>query len=62
MEFFARCGRVGAECLGDLETWKVAASLAPIGTAIVAVSAALIALLAGRCDIVSGTDWPHGIL
>jgi uncharacterized protein DUF4760 len=50
MEFFARCGRVGAECLGDLETWKVAASLAPIGTAIFAVSAALIALLAIRAQ------------
>jgi hypothetical protein len=50
MEFFARCGRVGTECLGDLETWKVVASLAPIGTAIIAVSAALIALLAIRAQ------------
>jgi hypothetical protein len=46
MDFFERCTRVGVECLGDLETWRAIASFAPIGTALIALSAALIALRA----------------
>jgi hypothetical protein len=56
MEFIARCGRVGLECFGDVEIWKAVASLAPIGTALIALSAALIALRAiqAQKDIARG--------
>jgi len=48
MEFFARCGRVGVECLGDLETWKAVASFGPIGTVLIAITAVGVAYRALR--------------